>query len=302
MEDVRLVTARLTRTMEGSLVQLYWKGAKATERTPGFPVATGMLVSVRPGATVMEQVIIRKDGVDQQGKVVLVDPASNLVLIESPKTSAVPMPPLALGSSRELFVSDPLFAVRLKDDGTLERCVIGVLGGRDRRLEGNQLPVAYLRPRIPDCVSVGGLPVLDASGQVVAVDLGKHLDPNGHEFHAMPVEVAVKLVTDLEDFGKREDAWLGITFNTGTTTPKVVSVRNNSPGHRAGILPGDIVIQFAGARIDTLDDLSDTCYFLTPGRTTELSILRGISQMQKSLQPESISSKPLEGGPGSPMP
>jgi S1-C subfamily serine protease len=294
MEDVRLISARLIRTVETSLVQLYWKGVRKAELTPGFPVANGMFVSVRPGATVAEQVVIRKQGSDYQAKVVLVDPHSGLVLIEGPKGSTPMIPPLPLGSSRGVFISDPLFAVRLNSEGLPEQCVIGVLSGRDRRLEGEPLPVAYLRPRIPESVSLGGLPVLDATGRVVGIDLGNHLDDDGQEFHALPVEVATKLVTDLEDFGKREEAWLGITFNTGTTTPKVVSVRPNSPGGRAGVQPGDIVIQFAGTRIDSLDDLADTCYFLTPGRTAEMAILRGISQIQRSVQPISITAKPAE--------
>ncbi len=289
------VSSQLLKDARTSMVQVFWRGKEKTEETPGFAVSNGMFVSVRKGATVMQEVVLRNGDKDYEGRVVLVDTKSGVVLLEGVQSEVDSIPPLALGTSRSFYVGDALFAVTLDDTGRADRCLVGLMVGRDRRLEGTRLPIGLLRAQIPECEPIGGLPIMEGSGKVIAIDLGRELEDDG-EFHALPIEVVAKLVTDLENFGKREDAWLGVTFNRGTTTPKVVSVRPNSPGDRAGLLPGDIVINFAGARIDTLDDLSDTCYCLTPGRETEIHILRGITSVKRKLQPMAVSSKPQDGG------
>ncbi len=300
--DGIFVNTQLLRDAQDSLIQVFWRGKTSTEHSAGFAVSDRMFASVRPGANLLEDVIMRIGGDDHEGRVVLVDAKSGLVLLESnqsaPKSAIQPLP---LGTSRQFFVGDALFALTLDEKGRVSRCLLGMMVGRDRKVNGSRLPVAYLRAQVPDTTPIGGLPILESSGKVIGIDLGISLDPKG-EFHVLPVEVIAKLVSDLESFGKREDAWIGVTFNTGTTTPKVVSVRPDSPGERAGILPGDIVVQFAGARIDTLDDLADTCYCLTPGVETEIHLLRGITSVKRTMKPVSLANKPGGEGEGAPIP
>ncbi len=283
-----------------SLVHVFWRGEKRsrTERTPGFAMAGGMFVTVRGAAKVAETVVVRSATKnDHDARVVLIDSASGLVLIRGGQSAMADVAPFVLGSSRSLFIGDSTFALRLNDEGFAEQTLVGVVIGRDRRLEGKELPLAHLRVRIPLSRTVGGLPLLDSRGRVVGIDLGRRFDNKGEEFHVLPIEVASKLATDLQDFGKREDAWLGVTFNTGTTTAKVVSVRPGSPGDRADMKPGDVVIYFGGARIDTLDDLADTCYCLTPGRTAEIHFLRGVTRVERQLTPAAKSARASGTGP-----
>jgi S1-C subfamily serine protease len=127
--------------------------------------------------------------------------------------------------------------------------------------------------------------------------LGRELDDAGSEFHVLPVEVAAKLISDLKLYGRRMEAWIGLRFNTGTTTAKVIGVRPGSPGAACGVLPGDVVIHLAGARIDTIDDLSDSCYTLTPGRAAEIHLLRGVDRLERSLTPQVMTAKPGDPGP-----
>ncbi|MEQ1843835.1 MAG: S1C family serine protease, partial [Verrucomicrobiales bacterium] len=233
--------------------------------------------------------------------VVLIDPASGLVVLNSANRIDESLQPLGLGSSRGLFVGDSVFAMRVVAlTGEPERTEVGLVVGRDRKVDGRLLEVAYLRLRIPEAGSLRGMPVFDDAGRVIGLDLGRELDSGGAEFHALPIEVAAKLLSDLKVFGRRMDAWIGLRFNTGTTTAKVVGVRPGSPGAACGVLPGDVVIHLAGARIDTIEDLSDSCYTLTPGRAAEIHFLRGVDRIERSLTPEVISAKPEEKAPGAP--
>ncbi|MEM7012938.1 MAG: S1C family serine protease [Verrucomicrobiota bacterium] len=304
--DPAVTAIRMLGETKKSVVRVYWRieheqAEPTVVHTPGFCVGEGMFVTVRNEATVSETAIVKNlEGDEYSGNVVLIDPTSGVVMLRVDENPAPTTPALSLGGSREIYVGDTLFGVGLNEDGQAERMIHGALIGRDRSLEGRRFKISHLRPEIPDGLSQGGLPIVNHLGEVVAIDLGAALDDEGEEFHALPVEVLSKLIADLIDHGKREDAWIGLVFNTGTTTPKVVEVRDGSPGAEANILPGDVVIQFDGTRIDTIDDLSDTCYTLTPGREVDIHILRGVIRLQRKLLPKSAASKQGAETPGIP--
>ena len=286
-------TFDVLQSVRRSIVHVYWKTeGQSHDRTPGFAAQDGIFVTVRQNAKIAEKVLVDTANGRQESTVAMIDPATGLVLIDGGESAIPAVPALPCGTSREFFISSTIFALQLNHEGHPNQAIQGVVIGRDRTVDGKPMPMAYMRLQIPGAKAFGGLPVLNERGEVVAVDLGTRLDDDGEEFHALPVEAASKLITDLEDFGKRENAWLGVTFNTGTTTAKVVSVRPDSPGAQANLLPGDVVIYFAGARIDTLDDLADTCYTLTPGRAAEIHVLRGVDRVQGRLTPVSVSKKP----------
>jgi len=288
----RLVAESVFQRVSGSIVRAYWPGDVTTQ---AFFVGEGIFLSVRPEAALSDEVNLRTAEGNREAHVVLIDPASGLVVLNSEERLDETLQPLGLGSSRGQFVGDSVFAMRIVPlTGAPERTEVGILIGRDRKVDGRLLEVAYLRVRIAEGVSVRGMPIFDDAGRVIGLDLGRELDHGGSEFHVLPIEVAAKLISDLKVYGRRTEAWIGLRFNTGTTTAKVVGVRPGSPGAACGVLPGDVVIHLAGARIDTIEDLSDSCYTLTPGRAAEIHVLRGVDRIERSLTPEVISAKPAE--------
>lgn len=296
-EDPGVTAVRLLKKVQGSCVRVFWKVEDGAEHTPGFCVGNGMFLTVRLQAQLHEDVILRTaKGEDHPSRVMLVDVTSGLVLVRGPEKIDVPQ--LKFGDSWNLFIGDRLFGLALSPEGVPERGVAGVLIGKDRVFNQQQLPFPRLRPEIPEGSSAGGLPIVNSEGEVIAIDLGVSFDNDGGEFHALPSELARKLVTDLEEFGQRKDAWIGLTFDFGATTPKVVKVRPGSPGDQANIKPGDVVIEIAGARIDTLDDLVLIYQTLTPGQEIPVDVLRGVTRMERSIQPAPASDRPKAAEPG----
>ncbi|RFC46887.1 MAG: serine protease, S1-C subfamily, contains C-terminal PDZ domain [Verrucomicrobia bacterium] len=299
-DGLRGLADSVLQRVAGSVARAFWEGgAEKEDFTQAFFVGDGVFLSVRPGARLSEEVDLRTVLGEREARVVLVDPASDLVVLSCEPRLEESLQPLGFGSSRGLFIGDSVFALRVVPlSGAPEKTEVGILVGRDRRVEGRLLEVAYLRVRVEEGGSVRGMPIFDEAGRVIGLDLGRELDAAGTEFHALPIEVAAKLVSDLKVYGRRMDAWIGLRFNTGTTTAKVVGVRPGSPGAACGVLPGDVVIHFAGARIDTIDDLSDSCYTLTPGRAAEIHLLRGVDRIECSLTPQVISARPTQSEPG----
>lgn len=298
-DGLRGLADSMLQRVSGSVARALWQEAVGgPDFTQAFFVGDGTFLSVKPGAALSDEVVLRTAEGEREGRVVLVDPASGLVVLHCASRLEESLEPLGFGSSRALFIGDSVFALRVVPlSGLPEKTEVGILVGRDRKVEGKLLEVAYLRVRVEGGGSVKGMPIFDGAGRVVGLDLGRELDAGGAEFHALPIEVAAKLVSDLKVYGRRMEAWIGLRFNTGTTTAKVIGVRPGSPGAACGVLPGDVVIHFAGARIDTIDDLSDSCYTLTPGRAAEIHLLRGVDRIESSLTPQVLSARPVAAEP-----
>jgi S1-C subfamily serine protease len=293
--EERIVSDALFRRVAVSLARADWTEGRGEDSSHAFFVGDGVFLTVRPGAALSEEVTLRTAQGTRDARVVLVDPPSGMVLLSSANRLDETLEPLPLGASRTLFVGDSVFAIRVDPrTGEALGTSVGMVIGRDRRVDGKSLEVAHLRVQLNGVVSLRGMPVFDHRGQVVGLDLGEELDDGGEEFHVLPVEMAAKLVSDLKEFGRRVDAWIGLRFNTGTTTAKVVAVRPGSPGAVCGVLPGDVVIHFAGARIDTIEDLSDSCHTLTAGRAAEIHLLRGVDRIECVLTPGRLADKPAD--------
>ena len=54
----------------------------------------------------------------------------------------------------------------------------------------------------------------------------------------------------------------------------VQSVREGSPAARAGLRPGDVIVELGGERIDTVEDLYSAIRRRDPGDPVELTVVR----------------------------
>jgi S1-C subfamily serine protease len=58
----------------------------------------------------------------------------------------------------------------------------------------------------------------------------------------------------------------------------VGSVREGSPGERAGVLPGDVVVEFSGRPVTSVADLEQIASRRVAGQPTSLMVRRGDEQ------------------------
>ena len=104
------------------------------------------------------------------------------------------------------------------------------------------------------------------------------------------------------------DGWLGISIpkkdRDGEMAARVNGIYRNSPAHRAGILPGDIVIAINGQPTRTLDAMRKAILNIKAGKTLRLDILRSGTQHQRTLtiearpDVETINQTPVIEGEG----
>jgi S1-C subfamily serine protease len=232
------------------------------------------------------------------------DPATDLALLQVDVPSSE-LHPLALGDSSQVRVGDPVVAIG--NPFGLDRTVTsGIVSALQRQIQApNGFSISNV---IQTDASINpgnsGGPLINASGQVIGVtsqiETGGGNGSVGIGF-AVPIDTARQVITQLEQTGEVEHAFLGIT---GTTiTPDVADALNlpvqsgvliqdafkGGPAEQAGLqggdteatlsggnlrLGGDIIVAADGKKITSMDQIVTLVNGAQPGDTLELTVLQ----------------------------
>jgi len=116
---------------------------------------------------------------------------------------------------------------------------------------------------------------------------------------AIPIQRAMRIVDEIVRYGRIRE------FRTGLATDPVAAsamgmhrgdgvliseVEKDSPGQKAGILPGDIVVAIDGKRVSDLEDLQSVLRLFRVGDKVPLRLRRGRAEIEKTLVLEESSS------------
>jgi len=296
-ESIRFgVSAReLYERIEPALVEVLWGGANSRVNSMGFKVAVeGTYATVIPeGASMEGGVVLHGNGVELNGKVLVIDEPTGLCLIragvgERSSSAALPLRPIG----DRVYPGTLVFSVNRPGVGDADVCVAGRLAGRDSVYHGVELPTSFYRINMHLLHGTLGSPLLDESGGVVGILTGRRLKESS-EHHALPSPVLGKLIRDHERSGRSTRAWIGASFHLKSTTPQVMSVRDNSPAAQSGLRSGDVILRVGKLRVTDLNDLVDAFYVASIGKRLDLEVLRGIEKLTMKLIPREL---PTEAG------
>jgi serine protease Do len=141
----------------------------------------------------------------------------------------------------------------------------GLVGGFDRKYMGRYFATTHVRANLAVQAGEGGAPLLNMKGEAVGILIAS-VD-HGASF-ALPMEAAEKVRRDLARFGKVRQGWLGLQMETAAeptlgSTALVQDLFPDSPAQKAGIHVGDSVLEIAGRKIASPEDMIDASFFLT---------------------------------------
>jgi len=190
-------------------------------------------------------------------------------------------PFLAFGNSRQLTVASPVVAIGYPMDLPLTP-VFGTVGGFDLKYQGRYFATTHIRANLPVEQGEGGAPLVNARGEVVGV-LISQLD-SGNASFVLPIEAAEKVRKDFMRFHEVRTGWIGVRIKPlgeaiDGSTAVIEETLPDSPGQKAGLQAGDVIVQVGNHRITSLEDVLDASFFLTAEDVTIIRVARdGLEQ------------------------
>ena len=154
-----------------------------------------------------------------------------------------------------------------------------------KQIGGKVLPLALMRVNFDGAVPPAGTPLVNSADHVVAIVFQG--TGGGNSGYAIPAEAVQRVRHDVCNSGRLIRGWLGLTLHAASLSPRVVRVLPNSPAAAVGILPGDVLLRVGSRQISDYADAANAFFYLVPGQTTQLRVLRDSKQMEFSITPAS---------------
>lgn len=263
-----------------------------------------------------EKIVVRTmDGREFKVAEVRGDPNSDLAIIML--ENAQGLKAARLGDSDAVEVGDWVLA--LGDPFGLEGTVTaGIISAKGRGVgitpRDNMLQTdAAINP------GNSGGPLVNLDGEVIGINTAIHSRSGGNQGvgFAVPINTAKWVAEQLRKHGKVERAYLGVVIQPvthelaeqfGVSARQgvlVTEVQADSPAAKAGLKPGDIIVEFAGRPVARPQELQSIVERAPIGSKQQLTIVREGKRQQVSIQPgrlpeEKLASAaaPSSGGAG----
>ncbi len=244
------------------------------------------------------------------GKVIGADPKTDIAVV---KIAATGLPTIALGDSSMLQVGDYAFAIG-NPFGVGETATMGIISATGR----NGLDIEDYEDFIQTDAAINpgnsGGALLNARGELIgtntAILSGGSGGNQGIGF-AIPINMAKYVMDQILKHGKVVRGYIGVgiqeitpalakAFNIPAEKGALISnVDPNSPGAKADLRRGDVIIELNGQPITGPNDLRLKVATMAPGTTVHLKVLRNGESRDVSLNlGESPSSKNAGTTPG----
>jgi S1-C subfamily serine protease len=232
------------------------------------------------------------------------DPDTDLAVVRINGSNFVPSP---LGDSQKIRVGQLVIAIGnpYGFQYTVTSGVVSALGRSLRSMSGRLIDNIIQTDAALNPGNSGG-PLVNSHGEVIGVNTAMILAAQGICF-AIGINTAKFVAGKLIKEGRIRRSYVGLGGQTVTLHRRlvrfyrlrsesgvlVVSVEENSPAQRAGLVEGDVIIGFAEQPIAEIDDLHKVLTEERVGVKTEITIIRRTEKVVLEIVPKE--SRPREG-------
>ena len=213
------------------------------------------------------------------------DPMSDLALL---KIDEKDLPAVEFGKSESLKVGEWVMAIG-SPFGFEHSVTAGIVSAKGRSLpdeSGNYVP--YIQTDVAINPGNSGGPLLNLEGKVIGINSQIFTRSGGFMglSFAIPIDVALEVVTQLKEKGKVSRGWLGVlmqrvdhdlaeSFGLDRAVGALVTqIVKDSPADLSDLEEGDIILEFNGHAIDLFSDLPHVVGRVEAGSIAKVIIMR----------------------------
>lgn len=251
-----------------------------------------------------------KDGRSFEGRVVGVDPVTDLAAV---KINATSLPTVILGTSSTLVPGQWAIAIGnpLGLDNTVTAGIISATGRSSSQVGVPDKRVNFIQTDAAINPGNSGGPLLNDRGEVIGINTAIRADAQGLGF-AIPIETVRRVIEQLFAKGRVEHPYLGIQMVdlTPTTREKynrdndanvkinqeqgilIARVLDGSPAAQGGLKQGDVIQKINGASVKTASDVQTQVEASTIGTPLEVEVIRNGQGQTFKVRPAAFPTNP----------
>ena len=223
------------------------------------------------------------DNREFNAKVIGADKRTDVALV---KIDAKNLPAVRIGEAAKSKVGEWVAAIG-SPFGLENTVTAGIISAKSRSLpDENYVP--FIQTDVAINPGNSGGPLFNMAGEVIGINSQIYSRTGGYMglSFAVPIEVAMKVKTDLQKYGKVTRGRLGVTIQSmtqeladsfGLKKPQgalVAAVEPKSPADKAGVKTGDIILGVDGRDIESSIELPRVIGESRPGTQVKLKIWR----------------------------
>lgn len=219
-----------------------------------------------------------------KGKVIGADPKTDIAII---KISAQRLPSVRWGDSDKLKVGEFVLAIG-NPYGLSHTVTMGIISAVGRANVGIADYEDFIQTDAAINPGNSGGPLVNINGELIGINTAIFSRSGGYQGigFAVPSNMARLVMEQLIKQGKIVRGWLGVMIQEvtpeiaqkfGLREPKgalVSDITKGSPAEKAGIMRGDIIIEYDGKEVSTVSSLRNSVAKTKVGSQVKIRILR----------------------------
>ncbi len=226
-----------------------------------------------------------ENGDEYDAKVIGTDPKTDIALIKIDNDNNLPV--VELGNSDELQVGEWVMAIG-NPFGLNHTVTVGVVSAKGRVI-GSGPYDDYIQTDASINPGNSGGPLINTKGKVIGISSAIYAGNTGGNIgigFAIPINLAKSILEDLRTKGAVTRGRLGVmiqkitpelakSFNLSENEGALVGdVIKGSPAERSGIERGDVIVEFDGQPVKTMEELPKLVAQTRPGSEVDVVVVR----------------------------
>jgi len=166
----------------------------------------------------------------------------------------------------------------------------GIISAKGRDLQGNSATDSFIQTDAAVNPGNSGGALVNTRGELVGINTaissrtGSYV---GYSF-AVPSNIAKKIIDDILEFGKVQEAIIGINYDPSSDNDingvKITGITENGGAIKAGLKVGDVIVKINDVEITKFSELSGQLKAKRPGESVNVTVDREGAKLIKSVK------------------